>query len=80
MVRPSCLSPRNAAAYYRCGLQLAWGEMLLPTNHENHIFNDSVVERFPRRVVDGMRKVEIGDYGADVLFNLCDLHRLGRNP
>src|SRR5205814_10102899 len=68
------------AEHFSSGLQLAWGEMLLPTNHKDHVFDDSVVELLLRRAVDGMRKVDTCDDGADVLLNLRNLHSLGGNP
>ena len=37
--------------------------MLLPTNHEDHVFDDGVVELLLRRAVDGMRKVDTCDNG-----------------
>jgi hypothetical protein len=33
--------------------------MLLPTNHKDHVLDDSVLELLLRRAVDGMRKVDI---------------------
>src|SRR5262245_54217839 len=68
------------AEHFSSGLQLAWGEMLLSTNHKDHVFNDSIVELLPRRAVDRMRKVDSCDNGADVLLDLLDLHGLGGNP
>jgi len=38
--------------------------MLLPTNHKDDIFDNSVIELLPRRVVDGMRKVDTGHNDA----------------
>src|SRR5262249_12418609 len=62
------------------GLQLARGEMLLPANHQDHVFDDGVVELLPARAVDGTRKVDTGDDGAYVLLDLLDLHGLAGNP
>jgi hypothetical protein len=59
------------AEYFSSGLQLALAEMLLPTNHKDHIFDNSVVELFLRRVVDRMRKVDTGHKGTDV--PMCSL-------
>src|SRR5262249_60632431 len=68
------------AEHFSSGLQLAWREMLLPTNYQDHVFDDSIVELLLRRAVDGMRKVDTCDNGADVLLDLLDLHGLGGNP
>jgi hypothetical protein len=46
-------------------LQLAWGDMRLPTNHQHDVFAGGVVERLPRRGVDGLGKIDTGDDGAD---------------
>jgi len=43
--------------------------MLLPPNHKDHVFDNSVVELLLRRAVDGMRKVDTCDNGADVLLD-----------
>src|SRR5262249_56747550 len=68
------------AEHFSSGLQLAWREMLLPTNYQDHVFDDSIVELLLRRAVDGLRKVDARDNGADVLLDLLDLHGLGGNP
>ena len=64
------------AEQFSGGLQLARGKMLLPTDHKNYVFDDSVVELFLRRVVYGKREVDAGHDVADVLLNLCNLHGL----
>src|SRR4029077_13196136 len=71
------LVPHQLAEHCSGGLQLAWGEMLLPTDHKDHVLDDSVVELLLRRAVNGMRKVSACDNGADVLLNLRNLHGLG---
>jgi len=57
------------AEHFSGGLQLAWGEMLLPTDHKDHVLDESVVELLLRRAVNGMRKANACDNGADVLLN-----------
>src|SRR5271155_3825728 len=54
--------------------------MLFPTDHKHHPLAGSVVELFLRRGVDGLRKVNTCDNGADVLLNLRNLHSLGESP
>ena len=61
------------------GLQLAGGEMLLTANYEDDVLDDGVVELLLRRAIDGLRKVDTGDNGADVLLDLRNLHSLAGN-
>src|SRR5215472_19344400 len=68
------------AEHFSGGLQLAWGEMLLSTDHQDHVLDDSVVDLLLRPAVNGIRKVNTCDNGADVLLNLRNLHCLGGHP
>jgi hypothetical protein len=67
------------AEQFSSGLQLAWGEVLLPADHEDHVLDHGVVQLLLRRGVDRLREVDARDNGADVLLNLLDLHSLHRN-
>jgi hypothetical protein len=54
--------------------------MLLPPDHKDHVFDDSVVELLLRRTIHGMRQVDTCDNGADLLLDLLYLHGLTGNP
>src|SRR5215831_12624235 len=50
--------------------------MPLSADYEHHVFYRCVVERLLRRGIDGLGKIDAGNNGADVLFDLRNLHRL----
>src|SRR5215831_6931850 len=50
--------------------------MPLSADYEHHVFYRCVVERLLRRGIDGLGKVDAGNNGADMLFDLGNLHRL----
>src|SRR5215471_11025666 len=57
-------------------LQPRWGKMCLSADYKHHVFYHCVVELLLRCGIDGLGKVDAGNNGADMLFDLRNLHRL----